>query len=106
MTQTVTRLAVAQDLPSWAPYAAIALGLASVALLTVELARGERGRRLLVAATGALSAAALVLAVLRPVRVAASESAVGPRVVVLADTSRSLALADDGAPRTAARDRA
>ena len=106
MTHTVTRLAVAQDLPGWAPYAAIALGVASVALLAVELARGDRGRRLLVAATGALSAAALVLAVLRPVRVMAKESVVGPRVVVLADTSRSLALTDDGAPRAAARDRA
>lgn len=105
-SQTVTRFAVAQDLPGWVPYLAVALGAASVALLVVELTRGERGRRLLVALTGALSAAALVLAVLRPVRVAASETAVGPRVVVLADTSRSLALVDDGAPRTAARDRA
>ena len=106
MTQTVTRLAVAQDLPTWAPYVAIALGVASVALLALEVARGERGRRLLVAATGSLAAAALVLAVVRPVRVAANESAVGPRVVVLADTSRSLALTDDGASRAVARDRA
>ncbi len=108
MTSTaVTRLAIAQDLPPWAPYVAIGLAVASLALLAVELRRADRRVRWLVAVFGGLAAISLLLAVLRPVRIAASESVVGPRVILLADTSRSMALEDgpgSGATRAAARD--
>jgi uncharacterized membrane protein len=75
-------------------------------MLLVELRRGGRGG-FLVAMTGLLAAAGLLAAVLRPARVAARESTVGARVVVLADTSRSMALKGDrGAPRRDQRDEA
>ncbi len=104
---SVTRLGLAQDLPAWAPPVAVALTVASVVLLVIELRRSDRGRRGIVAITSAVAAVALLLAVLRPVRVAASESVVGPRVVVLVDHSRSISLRDDGEKtRVAARDTA
>ena len=58
---------------------------------------------------GLVAVLALLLAVLRPVRIAARESVVGARVVVLADASRSMALPRDGNGATrasTARDRA
>ncbi len=106
MSTTVTRLGIAQDMPTWAPFVAVGLVVLSLGLLMFELRRGDRARRVLVASTHALAALALLGAVLRPVRVASSESIVGPRVVVLADTSRSLALRDGDGTRVAARDHA
>jgi hypothetical protein len=103
---TVTRVGFAQDLPAWAPPVAIALALASLVFLAIELRRSERSRRGLVAALSALAQVALLLAVLRPVRVSSSESSVGPRIVVLADESRSLALRDGAGTRATLRDRA
>jgi peroxiredoxin len=67
--------------------------------------RREHGGVLIVA-TGLLSLVALLAAVLRPVKIDARESVVGARVIVLADTSRSMALKDGSAPRREARDRA
>jgi uncharacterized membrane protein len=100
-----TRLAVNGDLPLWAAVLACALALVSLGvLLTWELRRRERGGPAIVA-TGVLAVLALALAVLRPVRIAARESRIGAKVVVLADTSRSMALPDGGKPRAAARDR-
>ena len=62
---------------------------------------------MLVVGTGIVAVGALLLAVLRPVKIAARESVVGARVVVLADASRSMALpGDNGAARLAARDQA
>ncbi len=101
-----TRLGASADLPPWAVLLAIALATASFVLLLVEVRRGERGSAL-IAATGLFAVGALLAAVLRPAQVSARETTVGARVVVLADASRSMALAgDDGAPRFKARDAA
>src|SRR5580704_17128569 len=100
------RFAPTSDLPPWAVVLACALGLASFALLVVEMRRRERGGWAIVA-TGILAVGALLLAVLRPVKIAARESIVGARVVVLADVSRSMALpGDHGGTRLAERDQA
>jgi uncharacterized membrane protein len=73
-------------------------------MLLVEMRRRERGGAT-IAATGLLAVAALLAAVLRPARVAARESVVGARVIVLSDASRSMAIVGDGGrPRRAARD--
>jgi uncharacterized membrane protein len=86
-----TELAPSGDLaPPYVILAAV-LALVSVALLLVELRR-SRGARLGVAATGLFAAAALLCAVLRPVAITSTGSRVGPRVVVLADASRSIDL--------------
>ncbi|MGO8999169.1 MAG: glutamine amidotransferase [Polyangiaceae bacterium] len=101
-----TRFAPTSDLPMWAVVLACALALASFALLLVEMRRRERGGALIVG-TGVVAVAALLFAVLRPVKIAARESVVGARVVVLADTSRSMALpGDNGGARLAERDKA
>jgi uncharacterized membrane protein len=101
-----THLGASADLAPWAVIAACVLAAISFALLLVELRRNARGS-LLIVASGLLAIAALLGAVLRPARVSARESTVGARVVVLADASRSMALAgDDGRPRRAARDEA
>jgi uncharacterized membrane protein len=101
-----TQLASSSDLPSWAVASASLLTLASLAMLFVELRRRERGGVAIVA-TGMFAVTALLLAVLRPVRIAARESLVGARVVVLVDASRSMALADaSGRKRRDARDEA
>jgi uncharacterized membrane protein len=94
-----TRLAVNGDLPLWAAALACALAVVSLAMLLFwELRRRERGGPLIVL-TGLAAVGALVLAVLRPVRIAARESVVGAKVVVLADTSRSMALPQRGETR-------
>ena len=101
-----THLGASADLPPWAVIAACVLAATSLVLLLVELRRHARGSAAVVV-SGLLAVAALLGAVLRPARVSARESPVGARVVVLADASRSMALAgDDGRPRRAARDEA
>lgn len=95
-TALSTRLAINGDLPRWAAIVACVLVGASLAVLVLhELRRRERGGAAIVV-TGALAIVALLLAVLRPVRIAARESVIGPKVVVLVDTSRSMALPHDG----------
>jgi uncharacterized membrane protein len=99
-----THLGPSGDLPPLVALCACAFALASFAMLLLETRRRERGGAL-IAATGFLAVAALLAAVLRPARVSARESVVGARVIVLADASRSMALAgDDGRTRRAARD--
>ena len=101
-----THLATSSDLPFWAVIASIAVALFSFALLVVEMRRRERGG-VLIAVTGLLALAALLAAILRPVRISARESVVGARVIVLADDSRSMALSDTGGrSRRAVRDEA
>ncbi len=101
-----THLGASADLPPWAVIAACVLAAASLFLLLVEVRRHAQ-ERLAVVASGLLAVAALLGAVLRPARVSARENPVGARVVVLADASRSMALAgDDGRPRSAVRDEA
>jgi uncharacterized membrane protein len=102
---TTTRLATSTDLPAWLVTLACVLAGASFIMLLIEMRRRERGG-LAIALTGLLAIAGLLTAVLRPVRVAARESVVGAKVVVLADTSRSMALSDGGHPRTKDRDAA
>lgn len=91
-----TRLAINGDLPQWAALLACALVLASLGVLIVhELKKRERGGGIIVS-TGVLALLALLLAVLRPVKIAARESVIGAKVVVLADRSRSMALPQSG----------
>ncbi|MBV9945318.1 MAG: hypothetical protein JOZ69_00540 [Myxococcales bacterium] len=100
-----THLGPSADLSGLQVAAAFALALASFALLLLEMRRRERGGAV-IAVSGLLAVAALLVAVLRPARVSARESRVGARIVVLADTSRSMALADGDKPRHVARDAA
>ncbi len=103
-----SHIGAAADVPSWAAALAIALAVAAMAMLGVEVRgrAGERGAMALLV-TGTVALATLVGAVLRPARVTARETNVGARVVILADTSRSMALeGDDGHPRWEARDAA
>ncbi len=102
-----TRLAVNGDLPVWAVVLACLLVAVSLGVLVfVELRRRERGG-LAIVATGLVALAALLLAVIRPVRIAARESVIGAKVVVLADASRSMALPQENKePRRAAETRA
>jgi uncharacterized membrane protein len=98
-TTLSTRLAVNGDLPPWAAWVACALVLVSLSFLVVsELRRRERAGFAIVA-TGIAAVLALLLAVVRPVRIAARESVIGAKVVVLADDSRSMALPQDGNTR-------
>jgi uncharacterized membrane protein len=91
-----TRLAINGDLPLWAVVLACVLAFASLAvLLGYELRRRERGGPAIVV-TGLLAVAALLAAVARPVRIAARESVVGAKVIVLSDVSRSMALPQNG----------
>jgi uncharacterized membrane protein len=101
----VTHLSTHADLPKWAVVLACVLAGASFVLLWIELRKRERGG-VLVVITGTIALAALLLTILRPVRVSANESVVGARVLVLADASRSMALPDGSSKRSGARDRA
>lgn len=98
-TTLSSRLAVNGDLPSWAALTACVLVLLSLGVLVAhELRRRERGG-LGIVLSGLVAVIALLLAVVRPVRIAARESVIGAKVVVLADTSRSMALPQNGAAR-------
>lgn len=106
----ITELVLSNDLARPWVVVACALCAASLLLLGWELARaraGAKGRAGLVFVTGALGALLLLAAVLRPARVRARGSRVGPRVLVLVDASRSMDLPGAGAaPRWAAAERA
>jgi uncharacterized membrane protein len=86
------------DLGRPSVFVALALGVLGIVLLAVELRRRGRGAPL-IAATGLVATALLVLAVLRPASVASRDSVVGPRIVVLADRSRSMELPGDEGTR-------
>ncbi|MET0594980.1 MAG: hypothetical protein ABW133_19935, partial [Polyangiaceae bacterium] len=90
--------ALSADLSRPLSYAALALALISLTLLFVELRR-RRGNGVLVALTGLLATALLALAVLRPASVLSRSNMVGPRLIVLADRSRSLDLPGDEGTR-------
>ncbi|MBX3224283.1 MAG: hypothetical protein KF795_27455 [Labilithrix sp.] len=92
------------DLPPWAAVIACVLVLVSLGVLVVhELRRRERGGVAIVA-SGVLALLALLLAVVRPVRIAARESVIGAKVVVLTDTSRSMALPEEPSGKTTRHD--
>lgn len=101
-------LASSGDLGATFVVLALVFALAAVLLLAVELyrARASNKRPLIVAATGALAIAALVLAVLRPVSIESDGIRVGPRLLVLVDGSRSMLLAGDDLDRLDVRNRA
>ncbi len=82
------------DLGGAAVAAACLLAALGVALLVVELVRAHRARAVAarIAVSGFLAALGLLAAVLRPVAVVSKGSLVGPKVVVLADASRSIDL--------------
>ncbi len=97
----IRTFAVSGDLGRPAVIAAVLLALFSLGLLGFELFRGggrarkERAGRhgaLRIAATGMIAVAALLAAALRPVAIVSKGSLVGPKVVVLADASRSIDL--------------
>jgi len=88
-----THLAANPSLPAWLVILSLVLAGASFVMLLVEMRFRERGA-LVIAATGFFAVAALLASVVRPVRVAARESVVGAKVVLLTDVSRSMALAD------------
>ncbi len=91
------------DLGTIAVAVACVLAALGVALLGVELLRAPRARApaARVAVSGALAALGLLAAVLRPVAVVSKGSLVGPKVVLLADASRSIDLpAIDGLDET------
>lgn len=99
-----SHLTASSDLPTWAVVSTALLALVSLFFLLSELRRRRGGSAFFIAGSGVLAVLALVVAVLRPVRIAARESVIGPRVVVLADASRSMALpGDDGRKRFDAR---
>jgi uncharacterized membrane protein len=88
--------ALSGDLDAIWIYTAMALAGVSFALLVYELRRGRRGRWL-VAGSGLVALAVLLLAVLRPVQIKVRGASVGARVVILVDASRSIDLpAADG----------
>jgi uncharacterized membrane protein len=94
-------LGLADDLPAAAVAGALALALASLILLAIELRAGG-ARRGLVFASGLVATLALTLAVLRPTWVRVHGTASPARVVVLVDGSERLELpAGDGRSRRA-----
>lgn len=96
-----TRVTWSADLPPWALYVALALWIAGLALLVYEARRSTRGRWQLLG-SGLLASTLLLVAVARPVRVSSKDVRIGPKVVVLADTSRSMAIKQTGESRTRA----
>jgi len=90
--------ALSTDLPLWAGVLAAVLFLAGLGMVAWELTL-HRQRAALVASTALAATVLLALAVLRPVRVDARYTQVGPKVVVLADQSVSMDLPGDGAQR-------
>ena len=73
---------------------ACALAALSAGLLLLELwrSRRARGSSLRIGASGLLAVLGLLAAVLRPVGIVSKGSLVGPKVIVLADASRSIDL--------------
>jgi uncharacterized membrane protein len=90
--------ALSTDLSRPFAYLAVALASLSLVLLVFELRR-RGGKGILVALTGIVATGLLALSVLRPAAVLSRGSLVGPRVVVLADRSRSLDLPGDQGTR-------
>lgn len=88
------------DLSPWLVGLALVIAGAGLGLLFVELWRRKTDRALTVALTGVVAVALSAAALLRPVIIHSRGTSVGPKVVVLADRSRSLRLpGDDRGPR-------
>ena len=105
----IRTLSFSGDLGSPAVVLACLLAALGVVLLGVELfwrTRRARATALRVAATGVLAALGLLAAVLRPVAIVSKGTLVGPKVVVLADASRSIDLPGDEGTRRQTLERA
>ena len=104
----IKTFALSGDLGRAAIAAACLLGALGIVLLVVELWRATRpfAASLRIAVSGLLAVVGLVAAVLRPVSIVSKGSLVGPRVVVLADASRSIDLPGDTGTRRDALSRA
>lgn len=94
-------LALSTDLGRASLVAVLAVASLSVALLALEAFRARDRRRaaLTTLLTGTLGSCALTLAILRPAMVESDDLAIGPRVLVLVDASRSMELSGDGTQR-------
>ncbi len=101
-------IAIAGDLGRALAITAVVIAALSMGLLAVELVRASKARAgaALVATSGLLAVAALLLAVLRPVAVRSKGTSIGPKIVVLADASRSIDLPGDAGTRRAAAEAA
>jgi uncharacterized membrane protein len=90
----IRTFSISGDLGRVAVAAALILALMSLGLLGYELLRARRARpaALRIAATGVIAVAGLLGAALRPVAIVSKGTLVGPKVVVLADASRSIDL--------------
>lgn len=84
--------------------ASCALAVATLALLIFEWRVRKSGFGSF--ASGVVGVLFIVLAIVRPLKVTSRDTAVGARVVVLMDDSRSMALKDEGTTRSAKRDEA
>lgn len=99
----IRALSPSSDLGTSALVATLALAVAALALLVVELRR-RRGSTVGVGVSGVVAVAALVLAILRPAWVDSQSKRVGARVVALVDASRSMELPVGPRAGAAARD--
>ncbi|HVJ21790.1 MAG TPA: glutamine amidotransferase [Polyangiaceae bacterium] len=88
----------AEDLSRASAVLSIVVIVAWLGWLLFEVRRRERQRSLLVA-SALIAAVFALLAVLRPARVTARGSKVGPRVAVVVDASRRMLLGGDGGTR-------
>jgi uncharacterized membrane protein len=93
-----TSIVPAEGTSTWLVILAGSVAFASLVLLVIELRRAREARRPQLVGTGLLAAALLVLAVVRPHRLRAREVSIAPRVVVIADRSRSMALSSNDNP--------
>lgn len=96
-----TALIPAEDMAMGAVIFAAVVVVAGLLLLAIELRRAREAKRLAVIGSALLASIALLLAVIRPHRLRAREVQISPRVVVLLDRSRSMALPSsdrEGAP--------
>jgi uncharacterized membrane protein len=108
-----TGLVPAEDLSPIVVLIAIGVIAFSIVLLGVEVvrarARGDTWRRLSVTFSGLFASVALLAAIVRPQKMRSREVSIAPRVVVLVDRSRSMALSStssaDGEPRIDVADR-
>ncbi|MCU0680786.1 MAG: glutamine amidotransferase [Polyangiaceae bacterium] len=93
MNQTI---GLSADLPFALALVSFAVAAAGLVLLALEARRRRAKGWPAVVATGLLAASLALAALLRPVIVRSRGNAVGPKVVVLVDRSRSMLLPGDG----------
>ncbi|MGZ5968583.1 MAG: hypothetical protein ACXWP4_13015 [Polyangiales bacterium] len=93
----------AEDISAGIVVVALVVVIAGLVLLFFELRRAREARKPRVIATALLASIAVLLAVVRPHRLRAREVQISPRVLVLLDRSRSMALPSNdqqgGTPR-------